>query len=775
MRSLAAAVSVLAVSLAGVTTSVPASVASTVQATELTEPTVDDAIDGPALPERYREPGRSLLVGADDRFALYHSGHRPLGDDGQVYTLVSLADGAVVRSFVGPPACCFVPEVRLVDGSVDVWDQRAKTVVRHDAATGEVTGSVPVDALPLAMDDEWVLTETDVRWFDGRVVPLNGDPIRVEPYNVVQRGDSDLAVLSGQGGFDPVVVSPGTGEVVALERAETNDYVQVFAARSGAEPTVFGFGESGGTRGLVRWTDPASGAAPTVVPAPPVDVSYGGGLVGDRLLVADYASEIDSTALREVDPTTGAVLPATVVPDVWQGQGSRQFANAVGDVVAQADDGLVVSQEGTTAGSLAFLTADGVRSLGTPRPSPVEAVELVNDSGRVTADFRENRGASGDDREVETDRGVAVLEPGATAWTPVDGEVTPPTLPADPPASARVDCGDGTAPVVDDVRGRWQLERCGFRQAYVTDRTGFLPPHPLPGYARGAQLGVDHAVSIVFRSEPDRIRTALVVTDLDVRHRTRVYGPLSDDSAYSVDLTGDHDPVYADATGRVRSAPPTGLVDTTGPVTTVTRRPAAYVDAVGPTRLTFTGSARDVVDGSRVIVRVQTRRATPGSGQLGPWQAQSSSASGTFSVTARPGEQWCFRLAASDRSGNVGTSSPSCSVVPVDDRGLARSGTARRVSGDYLGGAATVLAGSGGAVTTSGLAGSRVVVWLRTGPGRGPLLVRDGTRVVQRVETYSRTAGLRAVVLDPVGRRLRLEAGSARAVVLDAVGQRRTG
>jgi hypothetical protein len=719
------------------------------------------AVAGRSLPAIPRVPDGALLVGADQQYALYHANRFDPATGRLDLLLVSLADGHVVRTVAGPDVqCCDGVHVRYVDGSI-LMEVADGSVVRSDALTGEVTGTIPPSITGredyLALDDRWVLTPTAVRWFDGPVVPVLGEL----PQDRFARtlGDSDLAVLTGTDGSDPLVLTPSTGAIVPLTRAD--ETVRVFAARGGPSPEVYGRVEPDDPSdeeaedGLVRWTDPAHAAGRTVVES---DVEP----AGHRLIASVRKDRWSVESVVEVDTATGRTSPA-LTDRVLAESTIGDWPRVPGETVVQAGDGVLVSRYHDRRGALTLIAGDGSRPLGALRRTQHSACRLYREGDHVEVDLCS--GISGYP-QVHTYLGTRAIAVGQRAWQETSGPLIMPVR-AVPLGQRRLaSCPDGGVPTVRDSRGRWQLERCpgGYRW-YVTDTLGHLDPWLVRGEPR---LGQDHVLERVASQVEGR--DVLRVTGLDVRHQTRLFGPLGVD--YTVDQAGDHSPIYVDASGRVRIADSAGLADSTPPTLSVLRRPSRFVNAVEPVRLSYIARAQDAVDGSHVTVTLQARMAQPRSPSLGEWQAVARSGPGRYRVTARPGEQWCVRFVAYDRSGNERISPVSCTVVPVDDAASWRDGAARRVAGDCLGGAATRLDQPDGALVVAGLQDSRVVVWLRTGPGHGQLVVRDGDRVVRRVDTAARRPGLRTVVLDPAAR-VRLEAGGRRAVLVDAIGHLR--
>lgn len=713
------------------------------------------------LPPRYRSGhNEALLAGVDDDFVLYHSGHIDPMSENPVYSLASLADGHVVRRIDLPGGRGHGPVLRLVDGSV-ITVLPYKGIERSDAADGTVTGRIPWEQVGdvVAVDDEWVLTSTDVVWFDGRVVPLDRELSTPDLDHVILRGDSDLAVVSGDDALGTIVVDPAVGSVVPLARP--GEGIVVFAARGGEHPVVYGSmissREDGASYGLVTWTDPARAAGRTVRGSH--FFVYGGGLVGGRLIaLVNPDGEARGTTMVEVDTESGA-LGETLTTQVAQFPTlHRQYSHGNGMVFAQGAGGLVVSRAHAPEGELVVLEEDAVRSIGRPAPSPLEPGRLFRYLDRVEALFYEENQLAGS----------AALTIGDGEWTDLDRDAAGPALSPDPVSPAVASCADGRAATVADVRGRWQLERCyGARQYFVTDRRGVIEPWEVDG---SPQLGEDYVATYV-ASEADFRVGHIAMTGLDARHRTRLSGPSRD--AFSVDLVAGGDLVYTDAEGRVRTADPSGLADVVPPVVTVDRAPGPHA-LRAPVRLTIAGRARDAVDGSRVVVRVEARRAAP-LRAMGRWSTVAGSSDGSGTVTARAGEQWCLRVRATDRSGNVTLTVPRCTVATVDDAGAVRSGDAHRSRGvDYLGGAATVLAGPRGHVAVRGRADSATLLVFRTGPGRGGFKVRSGGREVLSGGTAESRSGVKVVRVRATGHDVvTIHAASGRPVVLDAIGVQR--
>lgn len=703
----------------------------------------EDAIAGPALPIRPRALNGALLVGADDDYALYHTGHVDPGTKRVDYTLVSLADGHVVRTLQPERG---LNNIRLVDGSVVVVVRGEAT--RYDAATGAVTGTMGGVANYSALDDQWVLTPEAVHWFDGRVVPLSQQVAYDAGSAVRVLGDSDVAVVTRAYGYDPVAIRTAEGIVTDLQRPD--EQVIVFAGRTGETPVLYGTTMAGPEgNGIVRWSDPTDDASRMLIARG--DYPWIGGLAGDRVLVYDnrdggHVAELDLDTGRAGDPLVDVVgsLGITDLP-------------AYGDVLVQAGDGIVVSGGSTPEGEIVLVTETEVRDLGTLRPSPEGATRLVRSGDVVRARFRENG----------ENRGSAELVVGESTWTSVPGEITVPEPQPDPDTAPLSTCSDpSVVPTVVDARARWQHETCSPSEQWITDTSGVLEPWQVAGGS--PQLGVDHVAYVVGFDH-----AALAVTGLDAHHRTRVYGPFGDDSiAYSVDRTGAGDPVYADAAGLVRLAPTDGLTDRVAPEIVVTAHPPVDVRAVRPTTLTYAASARDAVDGDDVVVLVQARRAPAGQ-SLGPWRTVPGSAGGRASVTAQPGEQWCFRAVAADRTGNTAIGPRgSCSTVPVDDIELPSRHRKIYIAPRMIGGSATPLSGPDRLIVPA-VPRSRAVLWLPTGPRLGRVLVHAGDRRVLAVDVHTQELGRLRVVVPIASRRLTVRSAGPRTVLVDAVGQRR--
>ena len=704
---------------------------------------------GRQLPIRPRVPNRARFFGADDRYVLYGTGWRqPAGDETE-YTLARSSDGRVVRTFRLDVSAL----VRLVDGAVVVARSFPDRVTRYDAATGSVTGSVVADGHVEVVDDEWFMTADGIQYFDDREPVDLATSIPTWPSSYQVMGDSDLAVISTPAGTYPLAIDTSTGEVGDL--ASRSPLTRVLAARAGADPLVVGVREGH----LARWTDPVADSGYTEVPVSVDPVA--GGLVGDELLAVvptSTASWSDEHEVVPVDVSTGVSGPR-VLEDVYPSLG------VAGRAVQQAATGLAVAWDAAPEGDILLFTAAGIRDLGAPRATPQVVAAVVRRGDRVWAEFAD--GADG-----------AVHRLGTDGWVPADSPL--PYAPSDPVGPPLALCSDLSRPLVTDVRGRWKLEECSPDEHYVTDQWSALPPFRVPGTA--PQLGADHVASWSGPSgDPDFPEFAMAVTGLDARHRTELWGPLTGapspgylSTVFSVDRRGGGDPVYVDASGRVRVARPSTPADDAPPVITETRRPPAYVSTVRPVRVGYAATARDEVDGRDVDLYVQTRRARRGQG-LGPWATPARPSDGRRTVLARPGEEWCFGAVAVDRSGNGGASGPArCVVVPLDDRAFRASPTARRTTGrGLLGGTATVLRGPRDSLTVPGASRDSVpLVWVRTGPGRGPLEVVKGRAVVARIPTASRRPGLRVVELPTFGV-VRLEAGGRGPAVVDAVGHHR--
>ncbi|MFB9311578.1 hypothetical protein [Nocardioides plantarum] len=710
---------------------------------------LDAPVPGSLLPGRPRLPNGARFLGADESYVLYNTGHLDPTTGELGLTLATRFDGIPVRQF--EQAGSFT--VRYADGYV--LTSRASSdnevdVTREEARTGDPAGSIDDLVDVVAVDDEWVMTADQVFWFDGRPpVALSASlDDHVQTRQVL--GDSDLAVLSSDDGSDPVVVTPGTGLVTEVEHG--SERIRVLAARGGSDPVLWGRH----AEGLVRWTDPAHDAGRTDVPSDLVPSA--GGLAGDRLL--GLLGPDGARWISEIDPVTGRAGPV-LVPDAGAGFSSGD-APIVGVPTVQAGDELVVSVGPAPEGDLVAVAADGVRTLGGPTPSLLAARGITRAGNIVRAAFGENGGSAG---EAELDLGAL-----RRRWTPVDASTPPPVLPPDPPSAPIATCADGAVPKVDDVRGRWQLEKCAGTEHYVTDRHGVLAPHRLPGL--GSLLGADHVLSLVGEgSAPSDRRYAVVVTTLDARHLERVYGPLSSETFdLAVDATGDGDPIYVDPAGQIRIAHSSGLADRQPPVIKTTRRLPTYVATVRPGRLDYAATATDSVDGGAVTIRVDARRTRDGK-VVRTWSTLSGSSDGAVSVATAPGDEWCFRTVAADRTGNSTTAGAACSLAPRDDTALRVTGSATRArAASYLGGSATVVRGTRPGVAVPAGRGKTTYLWLRTGPNLGNAAVFAGSRRLMSVRTTSARSGVRVVAVRTTGRALTVRATTARPVAVDAYG-----
>jgi hypothetical protein len=154
----------------------------------------------------------------------------------------------------------------------------------------------------------------------------------------------------------------------------------------------------------------------------------------------------------------------------------------------------------------------------------------------------------------------------------------------------------------------------------------------------------------------------------------------------------------------------TVIVDGTAPVPSITT-PSAAITLTGSFKVGWT--ATDDLSGVAKY-RVQVRNApwNKGFGSWADWKASTTGTGGTYSGTA--GRTYCFRVKATDRSGNVsGWSPPRCTTVPLKSASLAYSSGWSKVSSSTLYGGVgfqTAIKGSRSTRTTVVAKGLSIVV-----------------------------------------------------------------
>ena len=164
----------------------------------------------------------------------------------------------------------------------------------------------------------------------------------------------------------------------------------------------------------------------------------------------------------------------------------------------------------------------------------------------------------------------------------------------------------------------------------------------------------------------------------------------------------------------------------------VTPRPSAYLDGLAPWS---TKTSVDVHWGARaalasvVAYDVRYQRAA-WNGALGSsvtWQSLTPSTSATLAASA--GSTYCFMVRAHGADGNASEWNEGwCTVVPLDDRSLARSGT-WTVGSDaaYFGGTFVRSSTTGAALARTGVVASWVALLATTCPDCGSVGVYLGT------------------------------------------------
>lgn len=195
------------------------------------------------------------------------------------------------------------------------------------------------------------------------------------------------------------------------------------------------------------------------------------------------------------------------------------------------------------------------------------------------------------------------------------------------------------------------------------------------------------------------------------------------------------------------------------------------------TSVTPTFSATDALNG--VASYTVLYRKAPYSGGFGTLAALVTTAPRAFAVAK--GYEYCFSVKATDRVGNTSAATPEqCTVVPLDDRSLARSsGFSAVTSSAYYAGTAYRATVRGQTLTRTGVSGARQLLVVATscatcgtvdvligGVRVGGLNLASATTVNRRVFTLGFTAARTGTVVLKV-------TSSGKPVVLDGLGVRR--
>jgi hypothetical protein len=128
------------------------------------------------------------------------------------------------------------------------------------------------------------------------------------------------------------------------------------------------------------------------------------------------------------------------------------------------------------------------------------------------------------------------------------------------------------------------------------------------------------------------------------------------------------------------------------------------------------------------------------------------------------GYNYCLRVRATDRAGNIGYSAARCFAVALDDRAVTRSSGWTQLTGSaYYARTVTVTAKFGAALSRTGAVTDRVGVVARTGPGYGTIGLYVGSTLVGRLSLAASTSHYRAVLFAP---RFGLRSGTVTVKVL---------
>jgi hypothetical protein len=155
------------------------------------------------------------------------------------------------------------------------------------------------------------------------------------------------------------------------------------------------------------------------------------------------------------------------------------------------------------------------------------------------------------------------------------------------------------------------------------------------------------------------------------------------------------------------------------------------------TARSFTVAWADVAGSSSFDVRY---RVAPSSGGFGPFQVfrtDTTATSATF--FGRPGNTYCFSVQPGDTGGaDWGYSRERCTAVPVDDRGLAASGSWSRLTGTgfYLG-TFSQSSSLGAVLSRTGIRARTIAVIVETCPTCGSIQIFWGTRLVRSYSLHS--------------------------------------
>lgn len=207
-------------------------------------------------------------------------------------------------------------------------------------------------------------------------------------------------------------------------------------------------------------------------------------------------------------------------------------------------------------------------------------------------------------------------------------------------------------------------------------------------------------------------------------------------------------------------APQPGVV---APTSAVTGADSAFV---GSTRLRVRWTATDLVSPvASTDVRYRRIGALGGPSSTYRWWINGSTAR-QATLDAVPGYRYCFSSRARNQAGAVSSwSSEKCSIVPLDDRQLAATGTWARVSRTgFLRGTATRSTQQYAALIAPRGLVREIGVIASTGPNAGRVAVFVGPDRVGTLSLRSSTARDRTLVMLP--RLSRTKYGAVRLVVL---------
>lgn len=194
------------------------------------------------------------------------------------------------------------------------------------------------------------------------------------------------------------------------------------------------------------------------------------------------------------------------------------------------------------------------------------------------------------------------------------------------------------------------------------------------------------------------------------------------------------------------SQPACTMVDRTAPSMVKLSTPPAYNVS---THLGITMAYKDTASGfSSYTVR---HRHAATSGNLSGYATTHPFTSGSYSITAADGYEYCFQVRATDKAGNTSPWSPErCTRTALDDRSLTASGSVSRISSTYFHkGTASRLNAVGAQLASGRVSGVRVGLVMRTCSTCGQVAVYVGSTRVATVSTSSSVTRDQAVLWLP--------------------------